>query len=157
MCRVKGEQAQAILYVVVGAIATIAVAVHWFIARKRGKVAETKQMEPHTSNDGDLAVSFQKGRRYYNSTKNRVFECIGTTGRKSRRAFFATLDRIEQERAIMLDDLKYGQTSGFQRVRTENGIETCERGAFRANRLATQQEIAAEFEFLREVRKREHS
>ena len=161
----KADQVQAIIYVAVGAVVAIACFVHWLLARKRGPAPvspdrrrhaarKERRANPYSLREGELAVAFRVGGRYYNSVKNRVFECVGVKGKRARLVFWSCLDDIEGSKALMLDNLKYGQTSGFVKVRIEDGIETCERGAFRANRPATEQEIAHEREFLRDLRRR---
>lgn len=99
--------------------------------------------------DGEVALSFRVGNRYYDKTKNRVFECIALKGKKARLVAFGCLDSIERD----LSNLEDGW--GFNKVRTDGGVETCQRGALRADRQATEKEVAAEFEFLRQLRKRE--
>lgn len=105
---------------------------------------------PYTMQDGDVAISFRVGNRYYHSAKNRVFECIALKGKKTRLAAFGCLDSIERDLSVVKD---FG---GFNKVRINGGVETCERGALRADRQATAKEIAEEFEFLKEIRENKH-
>jgi hypothetical protein len=143
--------------------------VYWLICRKRGDspspahrysrhaAPKVRRANPYSLQEGEIAIAFRVGSRYYNGAKNRVFECVGVKGKRARLVFWSCLDDVEGSKAMMLDNLKYGQTSGFVKVRVDDGVETCERGALRANRLATEQEIAREREFLRDLRRRERT
>lgn len=104
---------------------------------------------PYTMRNGEVAISFRVGNRYYHTTKNRVFECIALKGKKARLVAFGCLDSVERDLSVVKD---FG---GFNKVRTDGGVETCERGAIRADRQATEKEVAEEFDFLRQLRKRE--
>lgn len=152
----KADQVQAIIYVAVGAVVAIACFVHWLLARKRGPAPvspdrrrhaarKERRANPYSLREGELAVAFRVGGKYYNSAKNRVFKCIALKGKRARRVAFGCLDSSEKDLEFLVE----------HKVRTDGGIETCERGAFRANRPATEQEIAAEWDFLRRLRKRE--
>lgn len=107
---------------------------------------------PYTMRNGEVAISFRVGNRYYHTTKNRVFECIALKGKKARLVAFGCLDSVEKELAFLKGHPEFG---GFYKVRTDGGVETCQRGALRADRQATEKEIADELEFLRQLRKRE--
>ena len=101
---------------------------------------------PYTMQAGDVALAFRVGNRYYDETKNRVFECIALKGKKARLVAFGCLDSVERDLSL-LDDF-----GGFSKVRTDGGVETCQRGALRADRQATEQEVTDEFDFLRQLR-----
>ena len=111
-----------------------------------------RKPSPYTMQAGDVALAFRVGNRYYDETKNRVFECIALKGKKARLVAFACLDSVEKELAFLKDSPEFG---GFYKVRMDGGVETCQRGALRADRQATEKEVAAELEFLRQLRKRE--
>ena len=113
---------------------------------RRVEQAKERKPSPYTMQDGDVALSFRVGNRYYDETKNRVFECIALKGKKARLVAFGCLDSIERD----LSNLEDGW--GFNKVRTDGGVETCQRGALRADRQATEKEVAAEFDFLRRLR-----
>lgn len=85
---------------------------------------------PYTMGDGEVAVSFRVGCRYFDSTKNRVFECIALNGKRARSVAFGCLDSIECDKSLLKD---FG---GFKKTRIDGGAETCERGALRADRPA---------------------
>lgn len=108
-----------------------------------------RKPSPYTMQAGDVALSFRVGNRYYDETKNRVFECIALKGKKARLVAFSLLDSVEWEKEQIA---KYHDTGDFHKVRTDGGVETCQRGALRADRQATEEEVAAEFEFLRQLR-----
>lgn len=110
------------------------------------------QAAPYTMQAGEVALAFRVGNRYYDAGKNRVFECIALKGKKARLAAFACLDSVEKELAFLKECPELGR---FHKVRTDGGVETCQRGALRADRQATEKEIADELEFLRQLRKRE--
>ena len=131
----------------------------WWSSRKIGgkRTAQRppqsqRKPSPYTMQAGDVALAFRVGNRYYDETKNRVFECIALKGKKARLVAFACLDSVEKELAFLTDSPEFG---GFYKVRTDGGVETCQRGALRADRQATEKEVAAELEFLRQLRKRE--
>ena len=107
---------------------------------------------PYTMRGGEVALAFRVGNRYYDEQKNRVFECIALKGKKARLVAFACLDSVEKELAFLKECPELG---GFHKVRTDGGVESCQRGALRADRQATEKEIADELEFLRQLRKRE--
>ena len=111
-----------------------------------------RKPSPYTMQAGDIALAFRVGNRYYDETRNRVFECIALKGKKARSVAFACLDSVEKELAFLKDSPEFG---GFYKVRTDGGAETCQRGALRADRQATEKEVADELEFLRRLRKRE--
>lgn len=111
-----------------------------------------RKPSPYTMQAGDIALAFRVGNRYYDAGKNRVFECIALKGKKARSVAFACLDSVEKELAFLKDSPEFG---GFYKVRTDGGAETCQRGALRADRQATEKEVADELEFLRRLRKRE--
>ena len=111
-----------------------------------------RKQSPYTMRDGEVALAFRVGNRYYDAVKNRVFECIALKGKKARIVAFSLLDSVEWEKEQMA---KYHDTGDFHKVRTDGGVETCQRGALRADRQATDKEVAAEFEVLRQLRKRE--
>lgn len=98
---------------------------------------------------GEVAVSFRVGCRYFDSTKNRVFECIALKGKRARSVAFGGLDSIERDKSLLKD---FG---GFKKTWIDGGAETCERGALRADRQATEREVAGELDFLRKLRQRE--
>jgi hypothetical protein len=108
-----------------------------------------RKPSPYTMRDNEVALSFRVGCRYYDETKNRVFECIALKGKKARLVAFGCLDSIERDLSILEDGW------GFNKVRTDGGVETCQRGALRADRQATEKEVATELDFLRRLRKRE--
>ena len=108
-----------------------------------------RKPSPYTMQAGEVALSFRVGNRYYDATKNRVFECIALKGKKARLVAFGCLDSIERDLSVLEDGW------GFNKVRTDGGVETCQRGALRADRQATEKEVADEFDFLRQLRKRE--
>ena len=116
---------------------------------RRVEQAKGRKPSPYTMQDGDVALSFRVGNRYYDETKNRVFECIALKGKKARLVAFALLDSVEWEKEQLA---KYHDTGDFHKVRTDGGVETCQRGALRADRQATEKEVAAEFDFLRRLR-----
>ena len=101
---------------------------------------------------GEVALAFRVGNRYFDAGKNRVFECIALKGKKARLVAFGCLDSVEKDLAFLKECPEFG---GFHKVRTDGGVETCQRGALRADRQATEKEVAAELEFLRQLRKRE--
>lgn len=107
---------------------------------------------PYTMQAGDVAIAFRVGNRYYDNTKNRVFGCIALKGKKARLVAFGCLDSVEKDLAFLKECPEFG---GFHKVRTDGGVETCQRGALRADRQATEKEVADELEFLRQLRKRE--
>ena len=107
---------------------------------------------PYTMQAGDVALAFRVGNRYYDNTKNRVFECIALKGKKARLVAFGCLDSVEKDLAFLKECPEFG---GFHKVRTDGCVETCQRGALRADRQATEKEVADELEFLRQLRKRE--
>ena len=104
---------------------------------------------PYTMRGGEVALAFRVGNRYYDAGKNRVFECIALKGKKTRLVAFGFLDSAEKDLAFLKECPEFG---GFNKVRTDGGVETCQRGALRADRQATEKEVAAEFEFLRQLR-----
>ncbi len=108
-----------------------------------------RKPSPYTMQEGEVALSFRVGNRYYDGTKNRVFECIALKGKKARLVAFGCLDSIERDLSVLEDGW------GFNKVRTDGGVETCQRGSLRADRQATEKEVAAELDFLRRLRKRE--
>lgn len=118
--------------------------------RARRRVEEN----PYTQKDGEVALAFRVGGRYYHAGKNRVFECIAVKGKRARSVFFSALDAIERNRAWIEDDKKYGIVEGFNKVRIEDGVETADRGNLRADRFATNAEVADELEFLKGLRER---
>jgi len=131
----------------------------WWSSRKiGGKRTSQRQPQPkrkpspYTMQAGDVALAFRVGNRYYDETKNRIFECIALKGKKARLVAFGCLDSVEKELAFLKGHPEFG---GFYKVRTDGGVETCQRGALRADRQATEKEIADELEFLRQLRKRE--
>lgn len=107
---------------------------------------------PYTMQAGDVALAFRVGNRYYNAVKNRVFECIALKGKKARLVAFGCLDSVEKDLAFLKECPEFG---GFHKVRTDGGVETCQRGALRADRQATEKEVADELDFLRQLRKSE--
>ena len=111
-----------------------------------------RKPSPYTMQAGEVALAFRVGNRYYDAGKNRVFECIALKGKKARLVAFACLDSVEKELAFLKEWPELGR---FHKVRTDGGVETCQRGALRADRQATEKEVAAELEFLRQLRKRE--
>lgn len=117
-------------------------------------VAPATPTNPYTQKDGDVALAFRVGGRYYHAGKSRVFECIAVKGKRARSVFFSALDAIERNRAWIEDDKKYGIVEGFNKVRIEDGVETADRGNLRADRFATDAEVAEEFEFLNGLRER---
>lgn len=116
---------------------------------RRVEQAQGRKPSPYTMRDGEVALSFRVGNRYYDETKNRVFECIALKGKKARLVAFGCLDSIERDLSVLEDGW------GFNKVRTDGGVETCQRGALRADRQATEKEVADELDFLRRLRKRE--
>lgn len=104
----------------------------------------------HTMQTGDVVMDFVVGNRYYNSSKNRVFECIALKGKKARFAAFGCIDRVEEETQFIKENPELGW---FNKVRIDGGVETCQRGALRADRIATEIEVAGEYEFLRHIHK----
>ena len=104
---------------------------------------------PYTMQAREVALAFRVGNRYYDSSKNRVFECIALKGKKARLVAFGCLDSVERDLALLKDCPEFG---GFSKVRTDGGVETCQRGALRADRQATEKEVADEFAFLRQLR-----
>ena len=128
----------------------------WWSSRKIGgkRTAQRppqpqRKPSPYTMQAGEVALAFRVGNRYYDAGKNRVFECIALKGKKARLVAFSLLDSVEWEKEQMA---KYHDTGDFHKVRTDGGVETCQRGALRADRQATEKEVAAEFEFLRQLR-----
>ena len=99
--------------------------------------------------EGEVALSFRVGNRYYDSTKNRVFECVAIKGKKARLVAFSMLDCVDW---VKREIAKYGDWE-FNKVRIVDGVETCCRGAIRADRYATDKEINHELEFIKELRK----
>lgn len=126
----------------------------WSVRENGGKQAAKKPSQPpaqrkpspYTMRGGEVALSFRVGNRYYDTTKNRVFECIALKGKKARLVAFGCLDSIERDLSVLEDGW------GFNKVRTDGGVETCQRGALRADRQATEKEVAEEFDFLRRLR-----
>lgn len=128
----------------------------WWSSRKLGgkRTAQRppqpqRKPSPYTMQAGEVALAFRVGNRYYDETKNRVFECIALKGKKARLVAFGCLDSIERDLSVLEDGW------GFNKVRTDGGVETCQRGALRADRQATEKEVADELDFLRRLRKRE--
>ena len=119
---------------------------------RRVEQAQGRKPSPYTMRDGEVALSFRVGNRYYDETKNRVFECVALKGKKARLVAFSLLDSVEWEKEQMA---KYHDTGDFHKVRTDGGVETCQRGALRADRQATEKEVADELEFLQRLRQRE--
>ena len=109
---------------------------------------QSPRPSPYTMQAGEVALAFRVGNRYYDSSKNRVFECIALKGKKARLVAFGCLDSIEKELAFLKECPEFG---GFKKVRTDGGVETCQRGAIRADRQATEKEVADEFVFLRKL------
>jgi len=107
---------------------------------------------PYTMRCGEVALAFRVGNRYYDAGKNRVFECIALKGKKARLVAFGCLDSVEKDLAFLKECPEFG---GFHKVRTDGGVETCQRGTLRADRQATEKEVADELEFLQRLRKRE--
>ena len=63
----------------------------WWSSRKIGgkRTAQLppkpqRKPSPYTMQAGDVALAFRVGNRYYDETKNRVFECIALKGKKAR-------------------------------------------------------------------------
>lgn len=104
---------------------------------------------PYTMQAGDVALAFRVGNRYYDAGKNRVFECIALKGKKARLVAFSLLDSVEWEKEQLA---KYPDAGEFHKVRTIGGVETCQRGALRADRQATEKEVADEFDFLKQLK-----
>lgn len=115
-------------------------------------VAPATPTNPYTQKDGEVALAFRVGGRYYHAGKNRVFECIAVKGKRARSVFFSALDAIERNRAWIEDDKKYGIVEGFNKVRIEGGVETADRSNLRADRFATDAEVAEELDFLKGIR-----
>ena len=111
-----------------------------------------RKPSPYTMQAGEVALAFRVGDRYYDAGKNRVFECIALKGKKARLVAFACLDSVEKELAFLKEWPELGR---FHKVRTDGGVETCQRGALRADRQATEKEVADELEFLQRLRQRE--
>ena len=127
-----------------------------FLFRRRSSVSNVRTPvqtmvanNPYTMGDGEVAVSFRVGCRYFDRTKNRVFECIALKGKRARYVAFGCLDSIERDKSLLKD---FGE---FKKTRIDGGAETCERGALRADRQATESEVAGELDFLRKLRQRE--
>lgn len=112
---------------------------------KKGKAAGS----PYTQKDGEVALAFRVGGRYFDSSKNRVFECAALKGKKARRVLFTCLDRVEEDKAFAKSD---PELATFNKVRIVGGVETCERGNLRADRFATEKEVAVELAFLSKLR-----
>ena len=108
-----------------------------------------RKPSPYTMQAGEVALSFRVGNRYYDATKNRVFECIALKGKKARLVAFSLLDSVEWEKEQLA---KYPDAGDFHKVRTVGGVETCQRGALRADRQATEKEVADEFDFLKQLK-----
>ena len=104
---------------------------------------------PYTMRGGEVALAFRVGNRYYDARKNRVFECIALKGKKARLVAFSLLDSVEWEKEQLA---KYPDAGEFHKVRTIGGVETCQRGALRADRQATEKEVADEFDFLKQLK-----
>ncbi len=104
---------------------------------------------PYTMQAGDVALAFRVGNRYYDAGENRVFECIALKGKKARLVAFSLLDSVEWEKEQLA---KYPDAGEFHKVRTIGGVETCQRGALRADRQATEKEVADEFDFLKQLK-----
>lgn len=111
---------------------------------------ELANPSPYTMHVGDVALAFCVGNRYYDSSKKRVFECIALKGKKARRVAFGILDSIKEDTDFLREN---PELAWFKKVRIDNGVETCRRGALRADRQATEDEVAAEFDLLRRFRK----
>ena len=133
-----------------------------FLFRRRPSVSnERKPVQtmvannPYTMGDGEVAVSFRVGCRYFDRTKNRVFECIALKGKRVRSVAFGCLDKVEEDKAALRGVDRELYTWMWHKVRIDGGAETCERGALRADRQATESEVAGELDFLRKLRQRE--
>ena len=79
---------------------------------RRVEQAQGRKPSPYTMRDGEVALSFRVGNRYYDETKNRVFECVALKGKKARLVAFSLLDSVEWEKEQMA---KYHDTGTFTR------------------------------------------
>ena len=135
----------------------------WWTMRKRG----SKQDSPHRNrnvqtqkeskpspfslNEGEVALTFRIGGKYYNPSKSRVMECVDIKGKRARLVSFASLDEVESWLSFIKQN---PELAGYNKVRVENGVETCMRGAYRADRIATPRQVDEELAFLRDYRNR---
>lgn len=138
-----------------------------FLFRRRSKLSDVSIPEttpikettkkPYTMVGGEVAVSFRVGCRYFDSVKNRVYECIAVKGKRVRSVAFSCLDRVEELKSELLGIDKELYSWLWHRVRIVSGAETCERGALRADRQATASEVSEEFAFISRMFERDDS
>ena len=107
------------------AFLAVGVAAALYFSRKPRKVRAADPAPPSSP------AFFAVGSRYFDETKCRAFECIAVKGKKSRRVAFGCLDSVEKDLAFLKECPEFG---GFHKVRTDGGVETCQRGALRADR-----------------------
>ena len=112
---------------------------------KSAPMPETQSM-PHEQS------IFVVGKRYYDEKKNRVFECIAMKGKKTRFVAFSCIDSVEEYQVFLKEHPEFG---GFNKVCLNGSVETCQRGALRADRQATEKEVAEELDFLRRLHKKD--
>ena len=88
---------------------------------------------------------FKIGARYYQQNSERVLECFALKGKKQRFAAFTFMNRVKEEKRMLKE---FGDTGlVFTKVRVLSGVETCQRGKIRADRFATEEEIAEDIAF----------
>lgn len=93
--------------------------------------------------EGECAVAFRVGAKYYNAQAGHVMECVEIRGRRSRSAVFSWLWCAEAVRRSVADE---PELNDWNRINIAEGVESCRRGALRADRLATDAEIARDVE-----------
>lgn len=132
-----------------------------FLFRRSGEVSAApvaivrqSSPSPYVQRDG-VVLSFRVGCRYFNSTKNRVFECIALKGKRARSVAFSCLDKVDEDKATICGTDRELYSWMWHKARIDGGVETCERGALRADRQATETEVAGELSFLADLRARE--
>ena len=118
-------------------------------------VAPATPTNPYTQKDGEVALAFRVGGRYYHAGKSRVFECIAVKGKRARSVAHSCLDKVEEDKALLVGIDRDLYSWMWRKVRIEGGVETADRGNLRADRFATDAEVAEEFEFLLKLRQQD--
>lgn len=105
--------------------------------------AQNQPRNKYSLAEGECAVAFRVGAKYYNMAAGRVMECIAVRGKRSRKALFSWLWCVDAVKHDFADDPNFND---WNKINIAGGVESCRRGALRADRLATDAEIARDVE-----------
>lgn len=119
--------------------------------REREPRTQTPSKPPSAQAEGDV-VAFRVGVRYYGLNSGRVIECLAIKGKTKRFAAFATMNKANEVRELLSAFADTGW--GYNKIIIDSGVETCQRGNIRADRLATEAEIAADISAVAKYEKR---